>query len=299
MFKTFQTYIAIVLGFLVYSFTSCTKNLDLHNGNTERQLIINCTFDVNSPFSVKLITSRNILDPDSKNEIVNDAYVAIKDGEGKLLEVLSERNDGGIYRSSQQLTAFPGKTYSLEVTHPRWKGTVFTATSTVPELGSGSDLDTNLVFLDDGPALEISAVIYDGNEMGDRYIFQVELEKNQLAPLLSFGNELTVYGDQDLPKRLFIDDEKFNGQKKDLAFVTKNGVPGDISTGPATIKMVNASKELYEYYKSLEEYGVAQNSIGSVNTSAVRIYSNIKQSGVNKGFGIFAGLNSKSLKIIP
>jgi len=244
-----------------------------------------------------LKTTRNILDPTSENESVSDAYVAIKDAEGKLIEVLKESNSLGIYRSSSKLTPFPGRSYSLEVTHPRWEGEMYTATSSVPAFDGESLLDTNTILLADGPAMEVSALIDDSDDMGERYIFQIELPDGELAPLSGFGKDVVVYGAKNEAKRLFVRDEAFNGEKKSLDFISKNSLIDNSSRPSAIIRMVNASSELYEYYKSLEEYSVAQASIGSINTSAVRIYSNIKESGKNKGFGIFAGFNSKEIEV--
>ncbi|WP_235298387.1 DUF4249 family protein [Portibacter marinus] len=279
------------------SMVTCTKDFNFASNEIEPKLIINCTFNVNKRFNVKLKTSRNILDPNSKNESVSDAYVAIKDGEGKLIEVLTESNRLGIYKSSSKLTAFPGRRYSLEVTHPNWPETVFTATSSVPLLGNDSVLDTNTILLSDGPAMEISALIDDGMDMGEKYIFQIELPNGELAPLSGYGSDVQVYGDRNVARRLFIQDENFNGQKKSLDFLSKKSLDEANGNQTSVIRMVNASPELYEYYKSLEEYNLAQSSIGSANTSAVRVYSNIKQSGINKGFGIFAGYNSKYLEV--
>ncbi len=300
MFKAFYFFRYAMLAASLLLFAMCTKDLEGNFGGTERELIINSTFFEGQTFSVELTTSRNILDSSSEIETISNAYVAIKDEAGKVLEVLTEKNGLGIYTSSESLKAFAGSTYNLEVTHPRWRGTSFTATSSVPFLGSESVIDTNTILLSDGLALQIGIIIDDSELEGDTYIFEMELhEDGELAGFEGFGDDVVVYGDQNVPKRLFLGDDTFNGNKMSIDFRTQEGFAADGSqlNTKAEIRMINASAELFEYYKSLEEYQVAQSSIGSVNTSAVSIYSNIKQSGVNKGFGIFAGFNKESLVI--
>jgi len=285
------------------SFTTCTKDLNFDFNKSEKKLIINGAFAANQNFRVALTTSRNILVKDSKIEQVSDAYVVIKNGQGKILEVLEEFNDLGLYISSDSLKAFQGETYQLEVTHPYWKGVVFTATSSAPEISNLSIIDTTHTTIDEDPALKVGVLIDDLRNLDDRYVFEVELkEKGILAPLRidpELEHDVKIYGDKEEPTRLFLDDVSFNGSQKSLDFFTTQGIPnseGGTSTGGITeIRMLNVSDELYEYYKSLEEYQLAKKTIGSGNSSAVRVFSNIKRSGANNGLGIFAGYNVKSL----
>ncbi|GLR18352.1 hypothetical protein GCM10007940_29680 [Portibacter lacus] len=276
-------------------------NLDF--SNTDKKLIINGRFAANKTFKIALTTSRNILDPESKIERVSDAYVAIKNDEGKILEVLQEYNNLGLYVSTDSLKAYQGNTYHLEVTHPNWSGTVFTASSSAPEISNMSIIDTNHVFIDNAPALKVGVLIDDLHNLNDKYVFEVELkEKGVLAQLMIENpdeKDVKIFGDKMSPTRLFLGDANFNGSQKNLDFFTKQGIPNDTSQvagkGITEIRMMNVSQELYNYYKSLEEYQLAQKTIGSGNSSAVRVFSNIKRSGVDNGLGIFAGYNVKSL----
>lgn len=290
----------IVLGLSVMA---CTKDLSFDSNSSQKKLVINGAFAANKNFEVALTTSRNILDPSSKIEQVSDAYVVIKNAEGKILEVLEEYNNQGLYVSSDSLKAFQGRSYHLEVTHPDWKGEVFTAVSSAPEISNSSFIDTSHTTIDDNPALKVGVLIDDLTNFDDRYIFEVELKEEGILANLKIDNELEkevqIYGDKDKPTRLFLNDESFNGDQKSLDFFTTQGIPGSDTSGSLSgiteIRMLNVSDELYEYYKSLEEYELAQKTIGGGSSSAVRLYSNIKKSGSNNGLGIFAGYNVKSL----
>jgi hypothetical protein len=282
----------------------CTKDLNLDTNNSGEKLVINGRFAANQNFRIALTSSRNILDPDSEIERVSDAYVVIKNDEGKILEVLQEYNNLGLYVSSDSLKAFQGINYHLEVTHPKWKGTIFTASSSAPQISNFSIIDTSHTIVDGNAALKIGVLVDDLRNLNDQYIFEVELkEKGVLAALRvddKISQEFEIFGDRDRPTRLFLGDDNFNGGQKTIDFFTTEGIPakdGSQSSGGGIteIRMLNASSELYEYYKSLEEYQSAQKTIGSGNSSAVRVYSNIRRSGVENGLGIFAGYNLKSL----
>lgn len=304
MFTYSKSFVQVLILLGCIFLIDCTKDLSLDSNNSGQKLIINGRFAANQNFRVKLTTSRNILDPLSEIERVSDAYVVIKNEEGKILEVLQEYNNLGLYVSSDSLKAFQGINYHLEVTHPRWKGTVFTASSSAPQVSNFSMIDTTHMVIDGKPGLKIGVLIDDLNNINDQYIFEVELkEKNVLAKLRidsKLSEDFDIYGDKDRPTRLFLDDVNFNGQQKAIDFFTTEGIPNSetpqSTTGGITeIRMLNASSELYKYYKSLEEYQLAQKAIGSGNSSAVRVYSNIRRSGVDNGLGIFAGYNLKSL----
>lgn len=294
--------VLILVGSLM--FVDCTKDLYLDTNNSGEKLVINGRFAANQSFRIALTSSRNILDPKSEIERISGAYVAIKNDDGKILEVLQEYNNLGLYVSSDSLKAFQGIKYHLEVTHPKWKGTIFTASSSAPQISNFSIIDTSHTVIEGNAALRVGVLVDDLQNLNDKYIFEVELkEKGVLAALRvdeNISKEFDIFGDRDRPTRLFLGDDNFNGRQKSIDFFTTEGIPrtdgSQTSGGGITeIRMLNASSELYEYYKSLEEYQSAQKTIGSGNSAAVRVYSNIRRSGVENGLGIFAGYNLKSL----
>ncbi len=293
------TYLGLIYGFCcIILISSCTTDLEFNSSNYDKKLVINSIFYPYEPFKVRLTSSRNILDSNSKIEQVSKAQVLLLNKDGILLEMLTEVGTSGIYRS-MEVVAFPGETYTIEVSKDGPDGftDIYTATSNIPKISLATTLDTSIVSLAKcNKALKINVLIDDLKNVNEDYIFEVELKtKGTLAPLFDFDNDVMVYGDPKTPKRLYLNDTGFDGKLRSLEFLTCEGFSSDNSNGITEIKMFNASKDLYEYYKSLEEYELSKRTINPSSTLPLKVYSNIVRDGDKIGLGIFAGANKKSL----
>lgn len=292
------TFIVFVL--LITLMNSCIKDLPFEGDLKEEKLVINCIFYPYQKFTVRLTTARNILNPNGEIRQVSGATVLLRDEDGKkVLEYLEEIGETGVYISNKQ-AAFPGMSYWLEVSHPDFEDT-FEAFSGIPKISDVSTLDTNMVKIDGQKALEISAAIKDLEKLNETYIFEVELkDQERLASLISNDQEVITYGDGVEPTRLFLNDQSFNGGEKAVEFFTLEGFGDGTNTGITEIRMLNASPELREYYKSLEEYNAYARSLNQSAIPPVKIFSNISRNGGDKignGLGIFAGTNVTSMVI--
>ena len=300
--KTFthtKIYVLVCVVICTLFLNSCTKDLPFDSSQYEKKLVINSIFQVFKPFKVKLTTSRNILDVNDQIEQVKDATVVIKNDEDEVLEVLTHVGAGN-YKSIN-IVPFIGENYRLEVSHPKLGD--YYAESSIPKIKTGTRIDTATVSYSNREALEVSVLIDDNSEKVDEnYIFEVELkDKSQLAELGSFEDDVLIYGDQELPRRLFLNDKLFNGSERDFRFLSYEGFQSSAQEkGITEIRMINASKQYHEYYKSLEQYILSTKTLSPTPSSNVKVYSNIvKENGTSdgaSGIGIFAGKNVKYLQ---
>lgn len=297
MFRVSNNILCVIFLTALMLLTGCIKDLSLDFSKSEKKLVINSIFYPYEPFKVRITTSKNILDNDAVIEQVEGATVSITnneiDGSSEMLEEIGD----GVYRSNE-LLAFPGHSYTLKVEHKGITDNVYLATSRIPEIGPLSEIDTSLISTTSGAALEVNATIDDIQDIDETYIFEVEIKQDgetQLASLDFSDQDVLVYGDKDSPKRLYLNDQAFDGVDKNLSFRTSEGFPDNALGRISEIKMMNSSTELYQYYKSLEEYERAQNTLNPSSGIPVKVFSNILTEDGDLGLGIFAGAYKMSI----
>lgn len=296
----FRSSYLLVLAFLainIFFLGSCIKDLAFDLESEKPKMVINCIFYPREKFKVRLTTSRNILDPNGQINRVSGATVVIRNADGEVLEFLSEVASSGLY-TSDKLLAFPGQEYRLEVSHPDFEDKYY-AKSSVPVIKETSTIDTSIIDLEGSKAMKVNVLIDDNDKRNEIYIFEVEIkDKAKLVPLLGMENDFLIYGDENQPKRLFLGDVSFNGGQRSVNFLTFEGFNDGSQSGKSEIRMLNASYELSEYYRSLEEYDVTKKALNPNAIPAVKIFSNIQKAGGDRtgnGLGIFAGTNVRSM----
>lgn len=295
-FKSTKLFL-IVLGFALLQ--GCTKDLTLNLSQSEKKLVINSIFYPFEHFTVRITSARNILDSNSEIERISDLYVVLANEKGEVLEVLKEVGNLGVYRS-EEIIAFPGRTYELTVKDESSDRLTYKARSSIPIISDDTDIDTSVITTTSGTALQVDVLIDDVVEDEEVYIFEVEIKNAgdvKLAELVTYDTSVESYSDQDFPRRLFLGDSEFSGKQRTLDFLTYDGLPEEDGS-ETEIRMLNASSELYEYYRSLEEYKLSQQTINPTLAAPVKVFSNIQRDGDQLGLGIFAGANKKSLTIV-
>ncbi len=282
---------------------SCTKDLLIDFSKDEKKLVINSIFYPYENVTVRITSSRNILDPDSEIERVSDLYVVLANDKGEVLEVLTELGNFGVYKTVK-FVPFPGEVYELTVIDESAPNRVrYTARSSIPVISEQTSIDTSVIETSSGLALNVNVLIHDQEDDDEVYIFEVGVQENgeeKLANLETTDDDVEFFSDEATAKRLYLGDDAFSGQRRSLDFRTYDGVPQDHGENEEVfteIKMINASDELYEYYRSLEEYNLSQQIINPSTSAPVKVYSNIKREGGKLGLGIFAGANKKTLTI--
>lgn len=114
-------------------FVSCTKEIDLNLGKTEKQLVVNCLFSVDNPWKVYLTETKST--GDTEDPVVDNASVQILVNGINSIELQSEGD--GIYQSEEY--PIKGVVYELRIDAPGYE--TISATNTIPADIELSDID--------------------------------------------------------------------------------------------------------------------------------------------------------------
>lgn len=114
-------------------FVSCTKEIELNLGQTEKQLVVNCLFSEDNPWKVFLTQTKST--DDTEDPVVTNASVQILANGNNVIEL--EYAGDGMYESEQ----YPqkGVVYELRVDAPGYE--TISATNTIPADIEISDID--------------------------------------------------------------------------------------------------------------------------------------------------------------
>ncbi len=302
---------------LIISAISCTKELPFPDAEKKPQMVINGLFSPNSNLRVQISESCHIQELDCDRKDVLDATVSLIDANGHTMANL-EHTGNGFYQNSQvQITE--NSLYQIEVSHASFDPAKASGSSNVPKqivcnyIGKEEALIDQTatwafdIEIEDDPNQENYYILEGKIEVLDdhfdeEYFFGIEEEINgYIEPLfahytndvnaenksISAGFDIVTY-----PLRsIYLTDANFNGQTYQTRFGIRfdpiynaffeEEVSGDImSEFKAHLSIKSVSKEMYEYYKSLELYRLGQ---GNIFAEPEQIYSN-----VNAGLGIFA-----------
>jgi hypothetical protein len=260
-------------------------------------------FTQDSIWLIELTTSRNLYDPDSKSLPIDDAIVTIIEINGQsTCDMFHQGN--GIYQS---MDCYPEKShrYKLIVESPKY-GKV-TATSNVPTGG-------------------LARVQQVNNEEGEINI-QIELQDSSLLKNHFIWDLVEVTVIEEVTKEVTGGIEKINiggwldgrGNNNPIKTGTTSGVSsaelinnqgiisstlsarsgdiksetvleeGQIITKKTMLRVMTVSAELFNYYKSIEDYIIYEGYQTSFE-EPIKTYSNI-----DGGTGLFAGFTVQYL----
>ncbi len=297
---------------------SCERKLDL-DLDFESHLVVNSTFSPGQPWRAHVAKSGNVLDASNNIEDVSDAIVTVRDiVSDQLIELIYTSN--GYYFSNEMLPE-EGRSYEIVVEKENFK--TISATDHISYNATISDLDTMTIFVNGKTALEVQFNIKDNNQQNNYYIWDLIYETpsdqngNGGEAMVEYQLESSDSDTEDPfqntrnngTTKIFITDLHFNGSNHNTSFISTvlnsqsdgNGDNGEGSSGEGEsetesspiikLRIQSVSKNLYDYYKSVEVYQARQ----SVNSNSARpsdIYSNVKN-----GFGIFGGVNEQVLEL--
>ncbi len=313
--KPTRTYLFLfLLGFLVI--TSCERTLDLEVKEFESRLVVNSTFTEGSSWIVNVSSSANVLDIDSQIGPIETAIVSIICEETGNIFLLGHL-ENGIYSSREDLPEV-GYQYSLKIINDGFKD--LTASDKIAEAVSVDNIDTESISVDGSEALQIDFSIENSSVSADFYIVDIvqksDAEKYNIDISTTIADEFIfttednnaddVTPDFRFKSRLFFSDMDFDGQKQNISIISHD--PNTVSTSNSTIgggttttdgsggtstgeesafdpelqlRILSVSKNLFEYYKSVEAYRWNRNNNSSFSTPP-KIISNVEG-----GLGIF------------
>lgn len=290
---------------------SCEQDYYVDNIAFSSRLVANSVFTEGSEIKVEVYSSRNVLDPESFVEEIEDAQVLLKDELGNELAMLEFIGDGTYASYSVDLKV--GKSYTLEVTREGFEPSI--ATSMIPPQVEADIQNRNFVSTGTSESLNVDMKLRDNDAADNYYVYEVVdderldlIKKQPFNELIQQVKILLTSDDQNqdqiatnsiFQSRVFLKDEAFANGEYEINFKAK-GNPA--AAGPVVLtndelfadqemRIVTASKDMFEFYKSLETYRLKGSANSSV-THPVAVYSNS-----SNGLGIFAGYNEKVLPL--
>lgn len=278
--------------------TSCEEEYVFTKEKFVPKIVVNSVFTENNPFNVHLSFSRDILSNNNNPQFISNAVVTIKETATGRTEELPYKGDG-----NYSYTFFTPKidfTYELTVNVPGHK--VITAKSKVPLKVSNVDINTENIIHQQQEAVKINFNISDKNQ---GFFVWNWFQSNKQNPIDSIGfatPEKLLNSTGNIRNVNLNDNDQTNVISKDtnIEYKTSFVIDGkkDGETDPGTpeaeefyLRIVSLSKEMYEFYISLEKYIDEDGQISSLSYLP-KVFSN-----VNNGLGLFAGYSQRYIEV--
>jgi hypothetical protein len=291
---------------------SCSNDFDSQSDNDLSRIVLNSVFTPGELMTVHLATTRQILDSNSTFRNIKTADVEVTNNLTSEVYRLAHIGDGN-YQSEEFRPTFGGS-YTVTA-HAEGFETV-QASSKVPVQAFVSQTDVYQGdFTEDGNKRELFVNLEFYSESTETQYYVWEVINDERRPNNDFDfNDVSdgpvLLNSQDSRTESVLADESFQTR----VFLTDNGSQGPIQTefvvetdpviafqfGDNTdedadvllkVRAMTVSKDLYEYFKSIEIYRL-RGEVNSSITQPIDIHSN-----VDGGLGIFAGLTSEIIKI--
>jgi len=290
-----------IVGFTLMTLLSCEEDFLLLRPDFRPSVVVNSIFKDGKPWVVNLTYSKDILTPGSEISAITDAQVSVIEKTTKR-EIILKHISKGVYQSD----IYPpqaDKTYELIVMVPGYEKVY--AISTAPKKANVVSIISDIV---DNNTTKINFEIKDNTS--NYYIWNF-ISTNLINPIDSNFN--------GSPKELVSGIIKYNsiaGYINSLTHSTDNDAVAQGGIFSANIKesnepfiegnqnnseengtvkrylrLLTTSKDLYNYYKTVEKFSTAENHNSSFS-HAPEIYSNVQN-----GLGIFAGYTEEYKEI--
>lgn len=267
-------------------FASCEEDFELRNTSFKPSIVVNSIFTSGKPWKVDLSYSRDRLDPTTSIQpILNAEVLIVEKFTNRVIFLAHEGN--GTYTANTYLPN-PDRTYELTVNVPGEE--VVKASSLAPKkanINIISDVVEKLEFEinDVNKNYYIWNLVYTNNKN------QIDTTSNtnprDLVKGINNYNDLSTYlTNLSTPK---INDAETSGVQRTKYYFDYSKLTDDQDgQNPDPIKkkylrLLTTSKELYDYYKTIEKYSV------SVDHNCSFCQTPEIKSNIINGLGIFAG----------
>jgi hypothetical protein len=284
---------------------SCTKEIPFDSQASTPKIVINSLFTTDSVWSAHISRSRNITEGTSDYGL-SDATVSVYDENGTLVTSL-EHQEEGYYVSPSLAVPQANQNYRIEASASGFESV--DATNYIPIEVPILQIDTVSNYNDEGELIMqitlnfndpsgtdnyyiVETVVkgsYFDPEIGDSAEFAVPMILTSSDPNIESINRVGIGGQNFGFEYLMLRDNAFSGQSYALTFSVRNYEDVKDLELIGEIKLVNTSKEYFDYLSSFLRY---QRTQGNPFSTPVQVFSN-----VNNGMGIFAGGTINSWEI--
>lgn len=304
------TYISCLL--ILTTLGSCLKNIPLPDETSNPITVVNSTFTIDSTLSVHISESCHLNVEHCNETFISNASVIVNDDAGVFLSNLTHQSNG-VY-SSSDIDLSAGSKYQIEVSHPGQGNTVTKASNKIPKSFNAivKIAEERLVGLTQTRSFNVE--IEDDPDEENFYLlfgtFEIDEGEHEHSTEIINGYEFPhvhhytldinaeneeIYSKFDVTEyalpHVYLTDKTFNGQTytTEMAIADADVLYNEKTSSKATIFVRSVSREMYEYFKSIDIYNLTQ---GSIFSEPEPIYSNIEN-----GAGIFGGYTEQSFEI--
>lgn len=284
---------SIFLLFAMLTISACEEDFLLLRPDFKPSVVVNSIFKAGKPWTVNLTYSKDILTTGSEIlEITNAEVAVIEKNNGR--EIILRHIGKGVYQSDIY-PPLPDKTYELVVNVPGYQ--VVKATSNAPQKANVVSVISDYV---DQNTTKVNFEIKDN--VNNYYIWNF-ISSNPKNPIDSnftgnpkelvssiikyknisgYLNNLSILNENDAAAQGGTFSTNITDNKNNIDGQTEAN-PDETEITKRYLRLLTTSKDLYNYYKTVEKFTAADNHNSSFSHSP-EIYSNIKN-----GLGIFAG----------
>ena len=283
---------------LIFTLLSCEEEITFSNNAFKPQIVLNSIFTNDSIWVVNLTHSSSVFSENTAPKYIDDAKIVITDSRGEQECVLYYEGNG-VYKSFK-CTSGQEELYRILVSTKKY-GTV-SAESRIPARANIKDLKIS-ISQEYKDASDIFFTIQDNSQESNYFIWSiVDVDTSINVVTNDNGFKLDVVKwvtdvrrevVKSLPSKL---DASISATELELDksstlprlvtskdFTPSGSGPSGTSHEVPMLRLMTVSPDLYNYYKSLQEYVKASNGQTSVIEPG-KLYSNVKG-----GMGIFAG----------
>lgn len=293
---------------------SCTKDSEGDHSDFQSRIVLNSIFMPGEIMTVELSSSRDIFDSNSKIVAIQNAIVEVTDNKLKQTHRLYTQSNG-VYQS-ENFRPIYGGSYTITVDAEGYESVRATSEIPYPAFIKEPTVEQGQINEQERRELFIDLEFYSESEEEQFYVWEIintdeeanldfsynDVQENPVLLYSEDNNTESILADESFQTRVFLTDEGVNDSPIQTSFVTTidpvaafqfgDDFEEDPNAGVVlTVRVMTVSKDLYEYFKSVEVYRL-RGTINSSITQPVSIHSNIEG-----GLGIFAGLTVKDLPI--
>jgi len=292
---------------------ACEEDISIkRNTEFQKQIVVNSIFYSDSTWAMRLTTSRDLLDPNDQIDQIKDAKVVILNRAGQTVCELYHAG-AGLYLNTV-VRPSPNSYYKVHIYSKKY-GYV-TAESTVPPRPVIENFEVTETTGQDSGHADVKFDIVQQNGTSNYYIWDVVYEVNTTNSNPNSSNlhfdvsqwvsDLNTNLGNVTPNRskIYASSQDFVGGTNFTTLLTAPLTPGSVSDSnggggkgdgsvspdtsiPSTpkpmLRIMSVSKELFNYFKSVEHYIRYQNVNSSLSEPA-ELYHNVEG-----GLGLFAG----------
>lgn len=292
---------------------SCSKDVDGIESDFESKIVLNSVFMPGEIMTVDLSTSRNIFDSNSTIQAINSASVEVTDltsgtthslvaiGDGKYESETFRPDYGRQYTINVSADGFESVEATSEVPYPAFIKEPEAYQGDFDEEGELRELFVNLEFYSESsePQYYVWEIVNEDSN-GSLDFNYTDVLDNPVLLFSDDSNTESVLADESFQTRVFLSNDGMSEGPIQTSFVTMTEPATAFQFGDEVdpdadvlinVRVMTVSKDLYDYYKSMEVYRL-RGTINSSITQPVDIHSNVEN-----GLGIFAGFTAKELPI--